>query len=296
MIKHLVLSGGGIWGLSCYGALRESSKADYWNINNIESIYATSVGSILAIMLALKYDWETMDDFLIKRPWNQIFHFNIYSIMSSVEKCGIFDEKCIYSMFDPLFKGKDISLDITLKEFYELTNIELNFFSTEINVANLSKINFSHKTHPDWKILDAVYCSCSLPFLFRPFFEKCPTLGEDTIEKCYIDGGILNNYPWIDCLTEKQNGDEIFGIKKGEIQNLDKIKSNASLFDYMLYIIIKVIGIMSLNEMVLAPPLKNELEIKSNTFNIYEVYSTASSMEERIKLINYGGECWTRHE
>ena len=36
-IKHLVISGGGTYGLSAYGALRELHKKGFWNLSNIQS-------------------------------------------------------------------------------------------------------------------------------------------------------------------------------------------------------------------------------------------------------------------
>ena len=49
IIKHLVLSGGGVVGFSFYGLLRETNKKGLWDISNIETIYGTSVGSIISI-------------------------------------------------------------------------------------------------------------------------------------------------------------------------------------------------------------------------------------------------------
>jgi len=90
-IKHLVLAGGGVCGFSTYGALRESHKSGFWDINNIESIYSTSVGAIFATILSLKYEWSVIDDYLIKRPWQHLFKFNMYSIINSFQNMGIFD-------------------------------------------------------------------------------------------------------------------------------------------------------------------------------------------------------------
>ena len=39
-----------------YGVLHELAKKRFYNIDNIESIYSTSVGSLLGAMLALKID------------------------------------------------------------------------------------------------------------------------------------------------------------------------------------------------------------------------------------------------
>jgi predicted acylesterase/phospholipase RssA len=282
-IKHLVLSGGGIWGLSCYGALRESAKSYFWNIESIESIHATSVGSVLAVMLALKYEWDTLDDFLIKRPWGQVFPFNLYTIVSSVDKRGIFEKGCIYDMFTPLFKGKDLSLNITMKEFYDLNGINIHCYSTEINNdEKYTKVDFSHTTHPDWKLLDVIYCSCCLPILFSPYLEE---------DKCYVDGAVLNNYPLASCMNTIENPDEIFGIKKASIQKHKQINTQSSIFDFLLYFIMK--GINS-GETGGSVKIKNELEIKANAMTLYDMFVTTSCMEERIKLIQYGSESWTQ--
>jgi len=285
MIKHLVLSGGGIWGLSCYGALRESEKCNFWKINNIKSIYSTSVGSMIAVILSLKYDWETIDDFLIKRPWSQVFQFNLYSLLSSVDKRGIFEKKCIYDTFDSLFKGKDISLDVTMKEFYNITNIDLHCFSTEINGKKFTKVDFSHSTHPDWKLLDVVYCSSCLPILFSPHLDE---------DKCYIDGAITNNYPLQHCLDTVENHDEIFGIKKMPFERKNTINLKSSLFDFLLYFVSKIVTVIEKNQTD-STIIQNQLEIMADSTNLYDVYSATSSIDERIKLIKYGADSWENY-
>jgi predicted acylesterase/phospholipase RssA len=47
------------------------------NLENIKSIYGTSMGAIIGTILVLNYDWETIDDYLIKRPWNNIYKFDL---------------------------------------------------------------------------------------------------------------------------------------------------------------------------------------------------------------------------
>ena len=42
VIKHIVLSGGGGGGFAIYGALKYLSVQNFWHIDNIKSIYATS--------------------------------------------------------------------------------------------------------------------------------------------------------------------------------------------------------------------------------------------------------------
>lgn len=353
LIRRLVLSGGGIWGFSCYGALRESAKANFWNIDNIVSIHATSVGSMLAVMMALKYDWDVLNDFLIKRPWHQIFKFDLYSIISSVEKRGIFDKKCIDDMFEPLFSGKDIPIDVNMKDFYDKTGVELHFFSVQMN-NNFCKVDFSHTTHPEWRLLDVVYCSCCLPILFSPFLHTLPisrprltslqveldknengnaianssaslndTLAPDNLERkfplengveegdCYIDGGVLNNYPLIQCVeqsldeSDKNNDDdddndktdnqmektrEIFGIKKTNTNKQKTVNTSSTLFDYILLFLGKIISIINTNNSEIQ--IVNQLNIPAESTNIYDVYLATSSQEERRRLIEYGSDTW----
>jgi len=85
-IRHIVCSGGGVTGFSFYGMLKACHSRNLWKFDDIETIYGTSVGSIFSVILALKYDWKTIDDYLIKRPWQNVFKFDLYSIMDSLQK------------------------------------------------------------------------------------------------------------------------------------------------------------------------------------------------------------------
>ena len=76
-IKHIVISGGGPAGIQTIGALQQLEKNGFWNIENIESIYSTSIGGIIGILLALKFDWDAVNDYIIKRPWHETMHFKV---------------------------------------------------------------------------------------------------------------------------------------------------------------------------------------------------------------------------
>lgn len=278
IIKHIVISGGGVAGFSFYGALRESSKKGTWNIDNIQSIYGTSVGSILAVMLSLKYDWDTVDDYLIKRPWQNLYKFNIYSMLDAIQNRGIFNIKVIEETLLPLFSGKDLSIDITMKQLYDMTNIDLHIFTTELH--SFTMVDISHKTHPDWKVTDAVYCSSALPILFSPYLIE---------DKCYCDGGILMNYALSCCIENGANPKEILGVKTvHDNMNNREVNAESNLFDYGILILRRAI------EKVLIHPIKDEIEIEyriiSKNVSLYDILNTAASMEERIRLINRGNQ------
>ena len=76
IIKHLVFCGGGPVGLVQYGALKCLTNNNIINRNTLESIYATSIGSVIAFIYMLDFDWSWIDDFFIKRPWEKLVNFS----------------------------------------------------------------------------------------------------------------------------------------------------------------------------------------------------------------------------
>ena len=82
-IKHIVISGGGPLGFRYLGALEKLEKENFWKIDNIESIYATSIGAIIGVFLGLKYDWDTLNKYLIERPWHDAIKVNAKQIFDS---------------------------------------------------------------------------------------------------------------------------------------------------------------------------------------------------------------------
>jgi NTE family protein len=277
-IRHIVVSGGGVAGFSFYGTLREASKQGLWHISDIKTLYGTSIGAVMTTIIALKYDWDILDDFLIKRPWQNIYHFDMHQIFLTFQNKGIFNKDVIKNSFLPLFKGKDISMDVTLKEFYDITNIELHYFATNVN--KFEEIDFSYKTHPDWKVIDAIYASCALPLLLQPLI---------TDDGCYSDGGIFSNYPVAHCIKNGADPEEIFGINRCSVLQLDtlNITENSSIIDYVFNIVNKIVERV-LNNRKETIKIRKEIVIKAPTMSLYNIYLAASTVDERIRLIQRG--------
>ena len=76
-IKHLIISGGGVYGFSFYGMLKELNLNKVWNISNIKTIHATSAGTVIATIIALNYDWETMDKYIYNKNIFEPIKINI---------------------------------------------------------------------------------------------------------------------------------------------------------------------------------------------------------------------------
>uniref|UniRef100_A0A6C0DQQ5 PNPLA domain-containing protein n=1 Tax=viral metagenome TaxID=1070528 RepID=A0A6C0DQQ5_9ZZZZ len=275
-IKHLVISGGGINGFSFYGALRETARQQVWKMEDIETMHGTSIGTVLAVMLALKYEWETLDDYLIKRPWHHVYKFDMYSIFDSFQKRGIFTKKVIEETFLPLFNGKDMSIDITMKEFYDKTGVEIHIFTTELNTFKL--IDISYKTHPEWRVVDAVYCSSALPIVMAPILKG---------ECWYCDGGLLCNYPILKCLENGANIEEVLGITRiPDTSRPQHLSGESTILDFAMIVLSRIL------ENVLATPpvltMETEFRIPSFATSIYEIYSVCNDMQMRMNLIEKG--------
>ena len=93
IIKHIVISGGGHYGLTMYGILKESHKKDFWKYENIETLYGTSIGSVLCLLITLQYEWETLDKYFIDRPWNKVFDFDFHTIIEAFEKTKVYSTR-----------------------------------------------------------------------------------------------------------------------------------------------------------------------------------------------------------
>ena len=274
-INHLIISGGGPNGLKYTGIIQELMRQDYINIDNIETIYATSAGSILSIILALRFEWDTINNYLINRPWQDAYKITAEMIFSSYSNKGLFDEKVVEIFFKPLFNSKDIPLTITMAEFYELTKIELHFFSIEMNTFEVVDINY--KTFPDLPVLKAVLMSSSIPLLF------CPVYLED---KTYIDGAIMCNYPLKYCLQDHPKKEEVFGIRnKNIIENKIKINKDTTLLEYITYFIGKLIDSANLlrNDVI-----ENEIVCDNESFSIDFFKTALYSKECRQEMLDDG--------
>lgn len=278
IIKHIVLSGGGQSIFTFYGVIKKANETGLWNISNIESIYGTSAGAILSLFIALKCDWKQIDDYLIKRPWDKVFNINLDSVVSIMNKFGFFEINVIHEIFKPLFAINDISIDITMKEFYEIYNIDIHIYTTELN--KFEAVDISHTTHPDWRLLDAIYCSCNVPLLFAPYINEV-----NNEYKCYIDGGILCDFP-LDICCEKYNKDNIFAIRKINIQSMEHITNESNFFNYM-DCIFKKTGSKLLDQSNITN-IKNIIYIYDNMVSIEDVLKVSSSKEKREEMINEG--------
>lgn len=274
-IKHLIISGGGPIMVQILSTIQELEKNNYININDIESIYGTSAGAIIGILISLKYDWETINNYIIKRPWQDVFPIKVQNILDSYTNRGIFDIKTIEKCFKPLFIAKDIPLDINMEDFYKLTNVELHMFAFEINQYKVEDI--SYLTYPKLPVLQAIQMTCAIPVLVTPV-----CIGD----KCFMDGGVACNYPLNFCIDSGKNPDEILGFKNKYSDDKTIINEDSTLLDYLLNFLFK--AVFSAKNNYMQPNIKNEVICDARYLNLDVLRNALSSVEVRRELFEKG--------
>jgi predicted acylesterase/phospholipase RssA len=282
-IKHLVIAGGGPIGLQFLGALEYLNDQQFWKIEEIESIYATSIGTVIGAFLCLKYDWPTLLKYIIERPWHDAFTLNGKQIFDSFYNKGLFDKKLAEIIFKPLLEAKDLSLGINLKEFYEYSKIEFHLYAFELNKFEV--VDISYKTHPDLLLVQAIFMSSALPGVFIPTILD---------SGCYIDGGVMANYPLSYCLQDHENSDEILGVTfyrdylKPDAYKNNIVTEESSVIDFSIGFFINAMNYIY--KTLKNVTIKNQVEcINDDRFLTMEVIQKSlNSMDMRRDWINKG--------
>jgi predicted acylesterase/phospholipase RssA len=276
-IKHLVIPGGGPLGIQALGALQNLEKAGFWNINDIQTIYATSAGAILSLLLALKFDWDSINDYIVLRPWHETYNVNITQIFEAYKKKGIFDKTIVEIFYKPFFETRDLPLTMTMREFYEYSGIELHFFSLELNSFEIIDIN--HKTFSDIPVIQSVHMSCAIPMIIAPVcFDN----------KCFVDGGVISNYPIKYCMDNEKNLDEIFGIQNiYEKKENNIVNDESTMLDYVVHFISRLVKNAN-SRTVYTDKIPYELKYDASLMSLDNMKETLYSSDARKHLLEKG--------
>jgi predicted acylesterase/phospholipase RssA len=278
-IKHLVISGGGPSGLVSYGVASQLNKKGFWKLTDIKSIYGCSIGAFIGLLLALGYEWDWLDDYFIKRPWDKVVAASTTRLTDIYKKKCLLNEHFYTEAITPLLRAKDLSETITLTEFYAYTNIDFHMYSTNINSTKFEKIDISHKTHPNLSLVTALRMTMAFPIIFEPIFLE---------EGCFIDGGLLNNYPLNDCIQQQEcDTDEILGFKNIWQYMNEKINEKSSMFDLILLMLKKAQS--SIDTELDQADIKHTVRCLMDDLEGFDKWAeTLNSLEKRKNVIEKG--------
>jgi predicted acylesterase/phospholipase RssA len=232
----------------------------------------------MGTIVALDYEWKDMDDFMIKRPWYKIFKLDFTTFLNAIENRGICDIHIIKEVIHPLLLGKGLEPMITMKEFYEHTKIECNFMITEMNTMSLVKI--SHHTHPNWLLVDAIYCSCALPICFAPFIHE---------NNLYCDGGFLSNLPIKQCIDDGRCMEETIVIGMSASSSnffTEESLKEFNLFNFLITLLFKLVELV--NKRINNISLFKEVLFDATNQDFVNGYDFINNPEFRQILIDTG--------
>lgn len=300
-IKHIILCGGGPVGLVSYGAIKELILKKYIIYENIKSIYSTSIGCFVAFVFLLNLNHVWIDDFLIKRPWENLINFSSTDYFNLFLTKGLCDENFFINALKPLFLSADIPITITLKEFYEINKIDWHIFTSNLN--KFSKVDLNHKTHPNLSLVLALTMSASIPIIIKPPFYN---------NEYYLDGGIFCNCPLYDCFyNEKCNKNEMICFMNDKRYPIDlcnnyftniendyhysdisnnKLNENTNIFSFLIHIIKTVFKKIMIIENENTLIIKNTINVCITPYVVDIDYwnYVFLNKQERERLINLG--------
>lgn len=280
-IKHIVICGGGPTGFLSYGALKMLNEKGFWKKDDLLTMYGTSIGGIMSVITVLGYNWEAIDDYLIKRPWMRVFDKVSNDILDLINNKGIDGVELAKIVLEPLLKARDLTIDTTLKQLYEAINIKIVLTATNMN-GDSNKLEgelLSYETYPDMKVYEAIAATSALPMSFRPVIYK---------DKCFVDGGLLHNLPIQKCIDhENADEDEILAIHNKWNTEYPKIDTTMGFLEYMKIFTRRSHN--SLDSSSIQPTIKHYLKCDASSLYDYSVWLEIFNNEEmREELIKSG--------
>ena len=265
--KYLVISGGGMYGISFIGAIKYLEEIE---INEFEEYCGVSAGSMVSLLSIIGVGYKELYNFYMNYDLNKLVDIDLESIL---ENYGLLKGNKIIKLLSIFMKYKKINPEITMKELYELTSKKLI-----IGVTNLTKIKgeyISYENYPDMPVLLAIKASISAPFLFEPLIYN---------GNYYVDGGISDNFPMHLYKGEKEK--YTIGMKIYSDYEKCEIKSLLDYCEAIRLIIFKTI------EHIPNIGLENIIYIKTDEIDGDFINFINFEMEKEVikKMLNIGYE------
>ena len=256
-MKELAIGGGGIKGLAFAGALYQLEKMG--QLDNLERVSGTSIGSFLAVCLVSGIKMKDLLDQLFEYDFSKIKDIDLSGLL---ERKSVMKGKNLKEFFKEILSQK-INPMTTLEELYKKTKIDLIVPVTCVNTRSVEYIN--HKTDPELDVFTLISMSSAIPGFLPPVFYK---------NKLYIDGCVFDDLP-MSVLGEGAIG--VTSLKnRHEFIETDKINT----FTYFA-IFLKIIydNIQKDNN------YKNVIRIQTGKV---EVTSFNITKDDKLTLINSG--------
>ncbi len=211
-ITNLAFKGGGVKGVAYIGALKVLE--DKGVLANLEKIAGTSAGSILAILVALKYPVQS-NDTNKKTIEKLVTELNFKKFEDKRNRFRLFTKYGLYAG-DAFLKWMKkqvaesplkLAEDATFNDLIKAGGLDLRVFTCNINTHEL--VELSRDSTPTKSIAEAVRSSMSIPLFFKAW-----QFSDDEKGDYYVDGGLIYNYP-VDTFDDEDDITATLGLYLG---------------------------------------------------------------------------------
>ena len=272
---ELIISSGGIKGISLIGALNELNK--HYPIYNFKYLTGCSIGSILCFLININYTMDEMNDIGLKIDFDT---FQDLKLMNFIEKNGLDDGVKMTNLIKAFIIHKNFDPNITFLELYQKTNKILTI--TAVNITKGISEYHNYLTEPNLSILLSIRMSTNIPIVFSPIIYN---------NNYYIDGAFLDPYPYYYHKNIKKIGiwlfekENIYFLKNNYLENINQSMNNP--INNSLNYILNLLNILFLNYMK-----KYYKKMPQNTIYV-DIYTKNSisfklDLEEKMKIYQFG--------
>jgi len=186
VFQNLVFEGGGVKGIAYVGALEELENRGI--MKNIQRVGGTSAGAINALLIGLGYSLDEMKKVLFSLNFKKFLDDDwgvVRDTKRLVKEYGWYKGDFFHEWVGKHVEDKAGNADATFKELNEKGFLDMYFCGVNLSTHYGEVFSFEHT--PRLRVADAVRISMSIPL----FFASVKSARGD----CYVDGGLLNNFP-----------------------------------------------------------------------------------------------------
>lgn len=261
---RLVLSGGGVRGISYIGVLLELEERGL--LKKINEILGVSCGALIGFAYSIGYKPNELYKFVEQFDFSLVQNIEPDLLLYYFNTYGIDNGNNLERLLTSMLKNKGFLESITYLELYNKTKIFFRSFATDMFKCEYTE--FSYKKTPDVKAIDGIMGSMSIPGYF------VPRIISNTM---YVDGGVINSFPFE--LLKSSEIETSLGVRFNNYNSSVDDIPNIIIFFKQLY---NCIYRGSETEMY-----SNEKIIRIPCGD-YPSWNFSASREDRLQLVNFG--------
>ena len=187
-VENLVLSGGGLLGISYIGLFRYLEE--HQATQQIKTVIGSSAGALFGLLFIIGYSYNEFYDKFKDMKFSEYVPITADSLLNLMRVKGVNSCSKVVQFLKDALLDKTGSENTTFRELYERFGIAFKVGATNLTTSRFELLD--NINHPDLPVYLAVKASITIPFVFEPVI-----IGE----YLYCDGGLCDNLP-IDYVIE----------------------------------------------------------------------------------------------